>query len=110
MAGEVRPERGRGGSRARYLVRGQIAPVFVDRNALAAEDAIAFVPENSASRRQLAAMIRDGSIRQPRRGVFYLDYATYEATAAMRSQRLAPWLAVGAALIAAIATRFYVGG
>lgn len=109
MAGGLVPERSERGLRARYLVRGRVAPVFVDRNALAAEDAIAFVPD-PASRRQFAAMLRDGSIRQPRRGMFYLDYATYEAAATMRSRRLAPWLAIGAVAIAAIATRFYVGG
>ncbi|HVF93941.1 MAG TPA: hypothetical protein VM900_06475 [Sphingomonas sp.] len=97
-------------SRSRYLVRGEIAPVFVERNALAAEDAIAFGPRSRSGMRQFVAMVRAGSIREPRPGLFYLDYARYEAAAAERSRRMIPWLAGGAMVIAAVATRFYTGG
>lgn len=103
--------RGSGGAvRYRYLVRGDVAPVFVERNALAAADAIAFVPGTAALRRQFAALVRDGAIRHPRAGVFYFDYAAYEAAAKARSRRRAPLLAIVAVTIAAVATRFYVGG
>ena len=96
--------------RLRYLVRGDIAPVFVERHALSADDAIAFVPANPRAGRRFAAMLADGSIREPSRARFYFDMAAYEAAAEARSRRMVPWLIVASIAIAVVAVSFYVGG
>jgi hypothetical protein len=74
--------------RTRYLVRGTIAPRFVDARAMCAADAIPFAPATPRERRALAAMIADGSIRVAAPGRFYFDMAAYEAAAAARARRL----------------------
>ncbi len=96
--------------RTRYLVRGSIAPRFIDRHALSAEDAIAFVPDGAREQRQFATMVSDGSIRMPRAGRFYFDIDAYEAAAEARRRRMLPVLVIVPLLIALVAVLSYVGG
>lgn len=96
-----------GVERTRYLVRGTIAPRFVDARAVCAADAIPFAPATPRERRALAAMIADGSIRLAAPGRFYFDMAAYEAVATARARRLVPLWIGGALAIAVIALLFY---
>jgi hypothetical protein len=50
-------------SRRGYLVRGTIAPVFVERHALAPEDAIDFAPRSPQEAKAFAAMKARGVVR-----------------------------------------------
>ena len=93
--------------RERYLVRGTIAPRFVDAHAVTAADAIAFTPGDAREAKAFAAMIADGSIRMPQAGRFYFDMDAYEAAAAARRSKRVPVLAIVAVLIAALAVTFY---
>lgn len=98
-----------GAVRDRYLVRGTIAPRFVEAHAVTAEDAIVFEPANAGEAKAFAAMIADGSIRMPRTGRFYFDMIAYEAAADARRARRVPVLVLVALLIAAVAVMFYRG-
>ena len=93
----------------RYLVRGTIAPRFVEANALAAADAIAFVPADELEARELARMIADGSMRRSGTDRLYLDMVAYAAVVEARRRRLLPWLVIVPVLLAGIAVLFYRG-
>lgn len=95
--------------RTRFLVRGSIAPRFVDAHALSVEDAMPFVPAGTREARQFATMVRDGSIRMPRAGRFYFDIDAYEAATEARRRRMLPVLVIVPLLIALVAALSYVG-
>ena len=95
--------------RTRYLVRGTIAPRFIDAHAVEAEDAIAFAPADPREAKAFARMIADGAIRAARPGAYWFDMDTYEAAEARRRIRMLPWLVAVPVVIAAIATLFYRG-
>ncbi|MCU6455416.1 hypothetical protein LPN01_15145 [Sphingomonas sp. A2-49] len=109
MTGRLVREPARGTVRDRYLVRGSIAPHFVEVRAVTADDAIAFVPADAREAKAFAAMIADGSIRMPRAGRFYFDMDAYEAAAAARRARSVPVMLIVALLVAAVAVLFYRG-
>jgi len=100
-------EPARGTVRDRYLVRGSIAPQFVEAHAVTADDAIAFTPADAREAKAFAAMIADGSIRMPAKGRFYFDMEAYEAAAAVRRAKSVPVMLIVALLIAAVALVFY---
>lgn len=90
-----------------YLVRGTIPPVFVERGALAPEQAIAFTPA-AGQTREWERLRGIGAIRQTGAN-WWLDIVAYHAAANARSRAALPWLVLGAVLIAAIAVSFYRG-
>ncbi len=100
-------EPGAGTVRDRYLVKGSIAPRFVDAHAVTADDAIAFTPADAREAKAFAAMIADGSIRMPRQGRFYFDMDAYEAAAAARRAKSVPVMLIVALPVAAVAVAFY---
>ncbi|PAX09731.1 hypothetical protein [Sphingomonas lenta] len=91
-----------------YLVRGSIAPVFVERGALSPTDAIAFKPSSPREAKAFAALLRSGAMRQAG-GNWWLDIVAYQANANARSRAAIPWLIGGAVLIALAAMLFYRG-
>lgn len=91
-----------------YLVRGPIAPVFVERGALSPADAIPFTPSTPREAKAFAALRRSGAMREAGRN-WWLDIVAYQANANARSRAAVPWLIVGAVVIAGAATRFYMG-
>ena len=109
MSGRLVREPARGTVRDRYLVKGSIAPRFVEARAVTADDAIAFVPADAREARAFAAMIADGSIRMARAGRFYFDMDAYEAATAARRARSVPVMLIVALLVAVVAVLFYRG-
>ena len=95
--------------RAHYLVRGTIAPHFVEAGALSAKDAIAFSPPDPRQVKELAAMVADGSIRTLGNGRFWFDMDAYEAATDARRRRNLPILILAALIVAAVAVLFYRG-
>ena len=95
--------------RARYLVRGTIAPLFVERHALSPADAIPF-PIDERDRRQFATLVRNGSIKFVADGRCWFDIRAYEAAQQARSRLLVPVLIVAAIIVAFVAMHFYAGG
>lgn len=91
-----------------YLIRGAIAPVFVERDALAPQDAIMFTPADGREARAFAAMRRAGVIRAAGTA-WWLDIVAYQARAEARSRAAVPWLIGGAVALAAFAMLFYRG-
>lgn len=94
-------------TRRGYLVRGPIAPVFVERGALSPADAILFIPSTPREARAFQALRRSGAVRQAG-GNWWLDIVAYQADADARSRRAVPWLIGGSVLIALLAMLFYV--
>ena len=95
--------------RTHYLVRGTIAPVFIAAHAVAASDAMPFVPSGKRETRAFASMLSNGSIRKAAHDRFWFDMTAYEAAAARRSRQLAPLWIAAATIGAIIATMFYRG-
>ncbi|GAA0668007.1 hypothetical protein GCM10009102_17690 [Sphingomonas insulae] len=100
-------EHARGTVRDRYLVKGSIAPRFVEARAVTADDAIPFAPADAREARAFASMIADGSIRMPAKGRFYFDMDAYEAAAAARRAKSVPVMLIVALLVAVVAVLFY---
>lgn len=90
-----------------YLVRGAIAPVFVERGALAPEEAIYFAP-GTATAAEWERLRDSGAIRQAG-GRWWLDIVAYQASAQARSRAALPWIVAGALLVAALAMLLYRG-
>lgn len=91
-----------------YLVRGPVAPVFVERGALSPADAMPFKSETPSETKAFDKLRRSGAIRQAGAN-WWLDIVAYQADADARSRRVVPWLIVGSLVIAALATLFYQG-
>ena len=91
-----------------YLVRGPIAPLFVERGALSPPDAIPFKPASPSEAKAFDALRRTGALRQAGAN-WWLDIVAYQADANARSRRAVPWLILGSVVLAALATLFYVG-
>lgn len=92
-----------------YLVRGSIAPVFVERGALSPPDAIPFKPATTNEAKAFAALRRAGAIRQAGAN-WWLDIVAYQADAHARSRRAVPYLIAGSVALAFLLTLFYAGG
>lgn len=91
----------------RVRVRGPVAALFVDRHALAPEDAIRYSPRTRLDRWWFDRLRRQGSLRSGAGG-WWLDLAVYNAAAERRSRR-ALALALPLSLAAAAgALLFYV--
>lgn len=106
---KTEPARLRPQGRAGYLVRGPIAPVFVERGALSPEDAIPFQPRDRSGVRAFATLAEAGVLRRVGDG-WWLDIVAYQAHADARSRAAVPYLIAGSVAIALAATWFYVGG
>jgi hypothetical protein len=88
-----------------YLVSGPVAPVFVERGALAPEHAVEFTPL-AHQRRAFAAMRDAGMIRQAG-GRWWLDMVAYEQRRAARTRAWVPVAIVLSVAAAGVATLFY---
>ena len=95
-------------SRRGYLVRGPIAPIFVERGALAPADAITYSPANLSEAKLFERMKRAGVIRAAGGG-WWLDMVAYQAQAEARSRRAIPYLIIGSILAALLLTLLYQG-
>ena len=102
------PGRGPAPTRRGHLVRGPIAPVFVERGALAPEDAIDFAPATPREARAFAAL-RDARVVRRAGAGWWLDIVAYRAREEARSRAVLPWLIIGSLAISALATSAYVG-
>jgi hypothetical protein len=91
-----------------YLVRGTIAPVFVERHALAPQDAIGFAPRSPREAKAFAAMKARGVVRAAGSG-WWLDMVAYQADAEARSRTAVPWLIGASIAVATMATMFFRG-
>ena len=89
-----------------YLVRGAIAPVFVERGALSPADAIPFEPATPGEAKAFDKLRRTGAMRASGTN-WWLDIVAYQADADARSRRAVPWLVIGSVVIAAVAMLFY---
>lgn len=110
MSNLIRTDTPRAGPPGRrgYLVRGQIAPLFVEQGALAPPDAITYSPTTSGEARVFEKMKQAGVIRAAG-GKWWLDIVAYQARDETRSRRAIPYLIIGSILAALLLTLFYRG-
>lgn len=97
-----------GPTATRHRIRGDLAGWFLDRHAIAAEDAVRFTPRPGDTR-AFARLLRLGIVREPRPGHFYFDLAAHYAHAEAMRRRMVPILIVLSVLVAALATLLYRG-
>jgi hypothetical protein len=89
--------------------RREITAHFMQMNAIAPGDAVAFVPERLIVRRQFEKMLAKGVVKQAGKGLYWLDIPAYNAETQSRRARLVPVVIVVALIIAAVITLGYRG-
>ena len=87
----------------------QITGHFMQMNAVAPGDAVAFVPERPIVRRQFDRMLASGVVKQAGQGLYWLDIPAYNADTEARRRRLVPIVIVVALILAAVITLGYRG-
>lgn len=92
-------------NRARREVTGH----FMQLNAVAPCDAVAFVPGTLIVRRQFEKMLRRGVVKQAGQGLYWLDIPAYNADEQSRRNRLVPIVIVVVLILVAVIMFGYTG-
>lgn len=90
--------------------RREITAHFMQMNAAAPGDAVAFVPGKLIVRRQFEKMLARGVVKEAGKGLYWLDIPAYNADTQARRNRLVPVVIVVALTLAAVLTLAYQGG
>lgn len=89
--------------------RRAITAHFMQMNAVAPGDAVAFVPDRLIVRRQFEKMLAKGVVKQAGPDRYWLDVPAYNADTQARRNRLVPIVIVVVLILAAVITLGYRG-
>ena len=90
--------------------RRDITAHFMQMNAVAPGDAVAFVPGKVIVQRQFDKMLARGVVKQAGKGLYWLDIPAYNADTQSRRNRLVPIVIVLVLILALVLTMGYQGG